>query len=340
MIYALYVVLLVAVVYLSMKLGDFVDLLDKKTNVSGAFIGGVLLAAVTSLPELFTSGSAVLLVGENDLVIGNIFGSNIFNMIVIAIGIIVFFKGFKHGNLSKWHLVLLAVTLVFYGLSSFAIFFPEISPVLTFYIPGLDKNIGFFNLVSLIMLLGYIILIIKQPKTKEEDEDEKEEVDSKLTVKQIIALFALCAVLLIGVSIAITYVTDIVAEKIGLGKTVAGAILLGVATSLPELVSCLTLMRKQNFDAAFGDITGSNLFNFTILTISDLLAVNSSIYVCNAEVKLFLICTMVSIAALITIIIVKIKKGTFESNKWAFLFVPLGLIIIGSYLCSIIFNIL
>ena len=54
MIYALYVVLLVAVVYLSMKLGDFVDLLDKKTNVSGAFIGGVLLAAVTSLPELFT----------------------------------------------------------------------------------------------------------------------------------------------------------------------------------------------------------------------------------------------------------------------------------------------
>ena len=163
---------------------------------------------------------------------------------------------------------------------------------------------------------------------------------AKLTVKQIIVLFVLCAVLLIGVSIAITYVTDIVAEKIGLGKTVAGAILLGVATSLPELVSCLTLMRKQNFDAAFGDITGSNLFNFTILTISDLLAVNSSIYVCNAEVKLFLICTMVSIAALITIIIVKIKKGTFESNKWAFLFVPLGLIIIGSYLCSIIFNIL
>ena len=77
----LYVVLLVAVVYLSMKLGDFVDLLDKKTNISGAFIGGVMLAAVTSLPELFTSGSAVLLVGENDLVLGNIFGSNIFNMI-------------------------------------------------------------------------------------------------------------------------------------------------------------------------------------------------------------------------------------------------------------------
>ena len=55
MIYALYVVLLVAVVYLSMKLGDFVDLLDKKTNISGAFIGEVMLAAVTSLPELFTS---------------------------------------------------------------------------------------------------------------------------------------------------------------------------------------------------------------------------------------------------------------------------------------------
>ncbi|MGM9857898.1 MAG: sodium:calcium antiporter [Bacilli bacterium] len=340
MIYALYVVLLVAVVYLSMKLGDFVDLLDKKTNISGAFIGGVMLAAVTSLPELFTSGSAVLLVGENDLVLGNIFGSNIFNMIVIAIGVLVFFKGFKKSKISSWHIVLLSVTGAFYLLSAFAIFFPNIQLIFTFYIPGIDKNFGFFNIVSFLILLTYIILILKQPKTKEDEDEEKEETESKLTVKQIVVLFVICAVLLIGVSIAITYVTDIVADKLGLGKTVAGAILLGVATSLPELVSCLTLMRKQNFDAAFGDITGSNLFNFTILGIADLLSVHNSVYTNNSEVILFLICTTVSLVCLFTVVLVKSKKGEMQSNKWAFLFIPLSIIILASYICSIAFNII
>lgn len=50
-----YLVDLASMILLSFFLGDLVDTLDKKTKISGAFIGGVLLAAVTSLPELFTS---------------------------------------------------------------------------------------------------------------------------------------------------------------------------------------------------------------------------------------------------------------------------------------------
>ena len=77
-------VLAAAIVFLSVKLSEYVDLLDKSTKVSGAFIGGVLLAAVTSLPELFTSLSAVLFIGENNLVTGNILGSNLFNLAALG----------------------------------------------------------------------------------------------------------------------------------------------------------------------------------------------------------------------------------------------------------------
>ena len=62
----IYVVLAGGLVFLSDKLGNYIDLLDKKTKISGAFLGGVLLAAVTSLPELFTSISATLFVHEKD----------------------------------------------------------------------------------------------------------------------------------------------------------------------------------------------------------------------------------------------------------------------------------
>ena len=54
MIYIQYLILVVLVVLLSIFLSKYVDALDKKTNLSGAFIGGVLLAAVTSLPEFIT----------------------------------------------------------------------------------------------------------------------------------------------------------------------------------------------------------------------------------------------------------------------------------------------
>ena len=60
----IYFVFAAGIVFFSKKLADYVDALDKKTKISGAFIGAVLLAAVTSLPELFTSISATLLVED------------------------------------------------------------------------------------------------------------------------------------------------------------------------------------------------------------------------------------------------------------------------------------
>ena len=81
-IYPAYIALAAAIIFLSYKLGDYVDLLDKKTKISGAFIGGIVLAAVTSLPELFTSVTAAMK-KNSDIAVGNIVGSNIFNILVV-----------------------------------------------------------------------------------------------------------------------------------------------------------------------------------------------------------------------------------------------------------------
>ena len=86
-----YLVVATIVVWLSIKLSTFVDLLDKKTNLSGALLGGILLAATTSLPEFFTSFTATVLVRNNSLVMGNILGSNLFNMVLFSIIYLFFF---------------------------------------------------------------------------------------------------------------------------------------------------------------------------------------------------------------------------------------------------------
>ena len=86
-----YLVVAALVVFFSIKLSDYVDLLDKKTNLSGALIGGILLAAVTSLPELFTSITSTIFLGNNSYVMGNILGSDIFNVTLFAIVYLAFF---------------------------------------------------------------------------------------------------------------------------------------------------------------------------------------------------------------------------------------------------------
>ncbi len=72
LIYVSYLVVASLVVFCSIKCARYVDLLDSKTNISGAFIGGIILAAVTSLPELITSLSSIFIVDNPELIIGNI----------------------------------------------------------------------------------------------------------------------------------------------------------------------------------------------------------------------------------------------------------------------------
>ena len=114
MIYLIYLALAIAVVLLSIKASVYVDLLDKNTKLSGAFIGGVLLSAVTSLPELLTSLSSTVWLKNPGLSLGNILGSNLFNMTIIAMLIILWTSNFKKSNISKSHSYTAWVTLAIY----------------------------------------------------------------------------------------------------------------------------------------------------------------------------------------------------------------------------------
>lgn len=266
MIYALFFTAAAAVVFLSIKLSKYVDLLDKMTNVSGAFIGGVLLAAVTSLPELFTSLSAVLFLRENSLVVGNILGSNIFNLAALGACVAIMFRGFSRAKIGKHHAVTLLGCLAIYGLIAIAIFVKNV------------PAIGFVSIISPFILVAYVIILLVTPKT-EEAEDSKS--DTTLSVKQLVFRFIISSILLIAVSIVITYIADSIADKLSLGMTFAGALLLGLTTSLPELVSTVSLCRRGNFNASAGNILGSNIFNFVILFLADLLSFrkgNTEIY--------------------------------------------------------------
>ena len=323
----LYVVTAAIVVFVSLKLSDFLNIIDKKSNISGAFLGGVPLAAVTSLPELFSSLTATVFVKDNNYVLGNVLGSNIFNMMIFALVFFIFFKKMVEKKVSKYFLVSMAFSAALYVLTTIAglIFVPN------------GWLLGYFNPVSILIVVVYVISVIKTPKIEEAEEEEKE---SKMTLKTAVILFAIFAVVLVAASIFLTYLTDGISVKYNLGASFGGALFLGVATSLPELTSTINLARKRNFQAAYSDLIGSCIFNFLILTFSDVLSFGcrSNVYFFDQSAFMMVVFGAVEFIALLIALILLIKgvDGSKIGNRILFYF--LGAVLVASYVAFIVLS--
>ena len=317
-IYPIYAVLAALIVFLSYSLGNYVDMLDKKTKISGAFIGGILLAAITSLPELFTSISSIAFLNETGMVVGNILGSNLFNLTLLAFTVICFVKKYKQSKLDKIHVISLGIVSLMTSITLYAI----LAPV------SWQPKAGPINFLTIVILGLYILNLILQPKESEADE----QVEIKLSLKQIIFRFVLCAVLLVGVSIAITYATDELAAQLNLGPTVAGSLFLAIATSLPEVVSTFTLCKKGNFNAGFGNIIGSNVFNFLVLVIGEFISWKDSIFKYmdsdGFRLAIFLVLSSLVMAAVILLKLLFNKKERTKGQTILFYITTIGLSLI------------
>ena len=268
MVYIIYLLLAASVVFASNLAAKYVDILDKQTSLSGAFIGGVMLSAVTSLPELFTSLSSTLILHKPGLCLGNIMGSNMFNSFLLGGLILLFFNGFRQSHISQSHSVtglmvvfsFLSIFLNYCGLVSFS--FLSIS------------------ITSLLLLVFYIIGLRKMSGENGEPEDDQasKTVPSALSLRQLVIRLVITSIFIVVISILLTYATDTISHKLNLEQGFAGALLLGIATSLPELSSTFTLFRIKNHNIAVGNIVGSNIFNFIILTVADVLYVGGGLY--------------------------------------------------------------
>ncbi|MEG1254941.1 cation transporter [Clostridium sp.] len=280
MIYVLYAIITACVIGFSIGLSYYVDELDKKTNLSGAFIGGVMLAAVTSLPELFTSISSTVFLDEVQLVSGNILGSNIFNTALLGLLIFICVKQFKKAAITSSHRNTLKFLMIIYGV--------------IFIATSIGRDFTFFgvSVFSIIIMLLYVTGIRRM--SGDEGTEESCESQCNLSVKQIYVRFILLSLGLIACSIGITIVTDIIAKKLNLGVTLAGALFLGIATSLPEVTASVSLVRKGNFNAMIGNLVGSNLFNFCILFLTDIMYIKGSIYQTSDQVYLLTVFGFIS----------------------------------------------
>lgn len=330
-VFVLYFIAAAVLVFFSIKCADYVDLLDKKTNISGAFIGGVVLAAVTSLPEFVTSLSAVFVVNNPSLIIGNVLGSNIFNLCIFGGAAILSVKAFSKSTIGKAHIATLLCTLA--ACAMMALVFWINNGELAFgQIPVINVNV-----MSLLILVVYCISF---RFLSNDDTDNEEEDASPLTVKQIIFRFIMMALGLVAMSMAVTWLTDELQARLDLDASLAGAIFLGVATSLPELTSSITLIRHRNFNAMIGNVIGSNMFNFTIFSVADIIS-GAVIYPAAAAVSyqtknMLIFGVLSSLIVMAAILLQGRMKEKMQKGGVLAVYALLGVLILASYITSLV----
>ncbi len=258
------------VIYSAIQVTKYVTAFNEKTNVSAGFIGLVVFSLITSLPELITSTYAVIL-GQPLMSFGNILGSNAFNLVILAILNVVFLRKGIFKQVSKTNKITLLIIIALNLLTLLGLMFPVVLPIPLFHI----------SLVSAIIFLIYAAVLFWSYKSGSEEEEEEPSNSplSHLKIEQIFARGLCFIVLMILFSLLMTKISDqIVLNYPQIGATLAGTLLLAVATSLPELVTTYSLCKMGRANIAIAGILGSSLFNFTILFVVDLFTLRLSVF--------------------------------------------------------------
>lgn len=262
--FALVVVFLVIGFVLLIKGADFFvegsSSVAKRLHVPSIIIGLTIVAMGTSLPETAVSVSASI-IGNNELAVSNVVGSNIFNLMVV-IGVCTMIATV---NVAKETIKRdIPLSLICAGL------------LLLLGIAGLgDKSsmiLGRFDGVLFIAIFaGYIFCMVKLAlKASKEgrkaavEGDPDEEIKVRSVPISILFIIGGAAAIAIGGDMTVDAASRI-ASDLGMSQTLIGLTIVSIGTSLPELVTSIVAARKNEVDMALGNAIGSNIFNILMV---------------------------------------------------------------------------
>lgn len=288
------------------------DVIADKTGLGRSFIGVVMLATATSLPELGTGVSAITLVGESDLAAGDAFGSNLFNLFIIGLLDIYWRKGPLLTFVSYTSALVGALGGLLIGMGAIAMI-----------IHNLTISVANWRVspVSSLMLAGFLVaifLVHRSERSREREnsgaarQSERENSDAPApsyegeSLRRAFAVYAISAAVVVGAAVWLAYAADGVATEMGWAASFMGTQFLAFSTSLPELAASFAALRLGAPDMAITNLLGSNIFNMgVVLFLDDLAFADGAIWAQIDDIHLLtavvgVIMTAVAVTAILT----------------------------------------
>lgn len=259
MVWIIFVVSAGIIVLAAVRLAEYGNVIALRTGLGRLFVGAILIAAATSLPEVLTTFNAIAQ-GEANLAAGNLLGSNMFNMALLAVLDLVFRKRRILRTAALKHALSGSLAVLLIGL------------VVFFILADIPWQVGWVGGDSLAIMLGYLLAVrlLQRHQHLVSGVAEAEEIPPE-TPSLGVALFGfgLATAALVYVTPWLVRSSAEIAIITGLGTTFIGTTLVALVTSLPELVTTLSAARLGADDMAIGNLFGSNLFNMFALGLSD-----------------------------------------------------------------------
>jgi len=255
---------LVVILFAGTKLARYGDAIAEKTGLGRIWIGLVLLAAVTSMPELVTGVSSVALVGLPDLAIGDFFGSCLFNLTLIALMDILYRPGPVLSQASSRHMASAVAGIVLIIIAASGI-------LVGGRLSGLA--LGWVGVSSILVFILYLVAVRQIFRFERSYQSTAPATAAKyegISTKAVWLKFGLAALAVIGAGIWLSFIGDEIAQTTGWNTSFVGSLFLAITTSMPELVVAVAAIRLGAIDMAVADILGANMLNVANIFTADL----------------------------------------------------------------------
>jgi cation:H+ antiporter len=247
------------------KITRYGDAIADKTGLGRTWVGVLLLGVVTSLPELATGISSVTVAGVPDIAVGDILGSCVFNLLILAFLDVINRRESVYRDASQGHILSAGFGVLLLGVIGMSI-----------VLSGANRSaaLGHVGYYSLLLVLLYFIAIRSvfqyEKKLVSDFTDQAPDNYPHTTLRRMILRYLAAAAVVVGAGIWLPFVGATLAEQMGWNESFVGTLFVAIVTSVPEMVVTVAAVRMGVLDMAVGNVLGSNLFNTVIIAVDDI----------------------------------------------------------------------
>jgi cation:H+ antiporter len=237
--------------------------LGEKTGLGRSWIGVVVLAATTSLPELFTGFGSTALAPLPDIALGDILGSCMLNLLILSM-----MDAIQPEPLSarahQGHVLSIGFGLLLIGVAGTGLVADRRLPAVGW--------VGLYSPALIVLYLVAMRLVFshEQHRLAREAREVAEQLRyAEISLRTAVVQYGVAAVVVVAAALWLPRLGAELASQTGLGEAFVGSLFIAVTTSLPEIVVSLSAVRIGALDLGIGNVLGSNLFNMLILGLDD-----------------------------------------------------------------------
>lgn len=257
------------------RLSRYGDAIATLTGLSRNWVGLILMATVTSLPELVTGLSAVTVAAAPDIAVGDVLGSCVFNLAILAMIDVTYRKGAIYALAGSGHIVSAGFGVILLAGVCLAVLLTT---------QGMMPTIGHVSLANVMIFVMYLVAIRALYLTEQRSSGLVVAKQPDMTLKAALMGYGVASATIVGAGIWLPIIGVELARLMGWSNSFVGTLFVAFATSVPELATTWGAIRIGATDMAIGNLLGSNLFDVLILAIDDFAYWPGAIYAHVSEV--------------------------------------------------------